>query len=125
MVANDKNMDAVTGFGAIEGERYADYAILFRLNTKGRIDARNGGKYTSDAVVNYTPGVVYAFEVEVDMTSKTYDVYITPANSNVRTQIADNYSFRTEQANIAEFNFLFLKSGFGTHEVCNIALNAQ
>lgn len=122
ITANTDNMDAVTSFGAIAGTNYSDYAILVRLNTQGTIDARNDGLYTSDVTVNYTAGAVYSFEIHVDIIAKTYDVYVTPASTGVKMMVANDYSFRTEQADTSEFNYYAFRSNFGTHDVCNVEI---
>jgi hypothetical protein len=61
---------------------YADLTAVARFNPSGDIDAYNGGStaaYQAASTIPYTPGTTYLFEYDVDISAKTYSVYVTPS----------------------------------------------
>jgi Tfp pilus assembly protein FimT len=98
---NDENV--VMGLSNGPAAAYTDLAAIVRFNPTGQIDVRDGSNYQADATVNYTAGTTYAFTMVVDPTTQTYSVYVTPAGGS-QILLAQNYAFRTEQANTTTLN---------------------
>lgn len=74
---------------------YSSLAIIIRLYG-GNFDVRNGGAYTSLTTLPYSINTKYHVRLVSDLDAKTYDVYITPPEGQSETQIASNYSFRSD-----------------------------
>ncbi|MDH4445202.1 MAG: chitobiase/beta-hexosaminidase C-terminal domain-containing protein [Akkermansiaceae bacterium] len=119
MVASGNNIDAVIGLGGISPvAAYSDLACIVRFNSSGRIDVRNAGAYTSAIDYPYAPGVIYSLRLSVDPISKTYGVTVS-ANGSIPVVLAQNFQFRTEQANLATFNNMALIATAGSQTVTN------
>jgi len=124
---NSQGQNSVIMLSDGQGSGWSDYAVLVRFNRSNSIDARDGGIYTYSNYLSYTPNVEYHFELIVDVDSHTYSVYVTPENGS-RTQVAENFDFRTEQNNVSELNNWAIWSGFDTDglmEVCNFTIGAS
>jgi hypothetical protein len=89
---------------------FAGLACIVRFATTGQIDARNGGAYASSAAFTYSAGVTYRFRLEVNVTNRTYSVYVNAPGANP-VLIANNFAFRTEQASVTSLNTLNLNVG--------------
>ena len=119
MTATEATIDAVVGLGgqaSISG--FTDLACIVRFNSSGQIDVRNGPVYSSLVDMPYTAGRVYSVTMIVNPIEKTYGVTIS-TDGGAPTQIASNYSFRSEQANLAVFNSMGLYALLGNHTVSN------
>ena len=97
-------MDVVVGTSDGTAAAWSDLAAAVRFNGNGTIDARNGGGYEASADVGYTPGTKYHFKMVVNLSNKSYDVFVT--NGTATTQIAAGFAFRSEQAAVAQLNNL-------------------
>lgn len=122
MVPSAVPLDGVVGLGDVdEAAGYADLACIIRCNADGLIDARNGGVYGADTVVPYIANKPYHFVVTVNMATKKYDAFVTPDGGS-QVQIANDYSFRTEQQAITKIDTIsfFTRDGL-THTVSNVS----
>ena len=118
---NDENV--VIGLSNGPASAYTDLAAIARFNPTGQIDVRNGSNYQADATVNYTAGITYEFTMVIDPMTQTYSVYVTPAGGS-QIVLAQNYAFRTEQANTTTLNNFGGYSLVGAAEVTNVSINA-
>jgi hypothetical protein len=71
------------------------------------IDARDGGAYAGS--MSFTSGTKYHIRMVVDVSAKTYDVFVTP-NGGSETQLADDFDFRTDLPNEDDINHWALYS---------------
>ncbi|MCW1886363.1 chitobiase/beta-hexosaminidase C-terminal domain-containing protein [Luteolibacter flavescens] len=124
-VPDSMAVDAVTGlsFGSVDG--YSDLACIARFNINGTIDARNGSSYQALATLNYTAGTIYRFQMDVDPATKKYSVTVTP-NGGTPVLIAQNFSFRTEQAAVGSLDhFSLVALEGGSHMVSDIVFGTS
>jgi cysteine-rich repeat protein len=119
---NGAGLDAIVALSEGPGSDYPNFATLTRFYGPG-IDSRDGGDYSNDTYIPYTPDMTYHFLLEVDVPSRTYNIYVTPENSSRQT-VGEGYSFRDEQAGVASLDNWGLYSRIGSIEVCNFAVNA-
>jgi hypothetical protein len=112
-------MDGVIGLGSAPASSFSQLATTVRFNNQGRIDARSGSTY-APSTVTYTAGVTYRVRMTVNMTSRTYDVTVTPAGGAAMT-VGAGLAFRTEQSSVAELAALSLWAGTGRHDVTNVS----
>ncbi|MFP4112035.1 MAG: hypothetical protein ACLFUO_03475, partial [Candidatus Woesearchaeota archaeon] len=113
-------LDSVIGLSSFEGTHWSEYAVLVRFSPDGLIDVRDGDSYSYETEVQYSGFSSYYFMINVNVTSGNYDVYVTP-ESGAEIMIAKDYSFRTEQANTIEINFM----GFQAYDpvnICNVEI---
>jgi hypothetical protein len=113
-------IDAVTGLslGSVDG--YNDLACIVRFSPAGIIDVRNGDNYQALATMNYTAGTIYRFTLDVDLATKKYSVTVTPAGG-LPVVLAQNYSFRTQQATVTSLDHLAMVALDGaSHSVSDI-----
>lgn len=119
-IPDGSQIDGVTGLSLGSVDNYPDLACIVRFAINGVIDVRNGGAYQAQTTLNYTAGKIYRFEVNVDMSAKTYSVIVTPDGGSP-VQIATNYKFRNEQATVSSLDHLALVAlDGGSHTVSDI-----
>ncbi|MEP2026210.1 MAG: putative Ig domain-containing protein [Reichenbachiella sp.] len=125
MTAEKVGIDAVTGLtNKATVTTYSDMSVIVRFNSSSMIDAYDGSGYASDNDLTYTAGTVYSVRVEVDASTMSYDVYVTPDGGSEVT-IADNYTFRNKVINLtgmAVVNGDFNVADPGNHDTENIVL---
>jgi uncharacterized protein YjdB len=114
-------IDALTALSAAPASRNTDMALTVRFNTSGRIDARNGSRYTAASAIPYTPGTRYHFRLVVDVVAHRYSAYVTPAGGTELT-IGTGLAFRTEQSSVTSLANLAVQANVGTHQVCDFAM---
>jgi hypothetical protein len=118
---------AVMGLSNGAGSAYANFAGLVAFDGGlGRITARNGSSYTADTTVAYTNGVQYHFQLDVNVATHTYSIYVTPVGGSQRT-LGSNYAFRTEQSGVTALNNFGVTvdpSGPGTVQACGFGAAA-
>jgi len=119
---NANNMDGVVGLSNGSASKYSDLATIIRLNKQGVFDVRNGNNYQNSAVVTYEAALTYIVRFDVNISAKTYNVYVTPPSGS-EVQIANGYNFRTDQSSVTELNHWSWISGVGTHTVCLETVN--
>lgn len=71
---------------------YSANAVLVRLRN-GVYDAYDFDGYRADAAIAYTPGESHRVRIDVDLSAKTYDVWITPPGG-AETRLAADFRFR-------------------------------
>ena len=97
-------MDGVMGLSNGPQTSFTGFACLVRFYSgNGTIQARNGGGYAADITLPYTPGLMYHFRLVVNIPNHSYSVYVTPGGGGEQL-LANNYTFRTEQAGITSLN---------------------
>lgn len=114
-------IDAVTSLAGVPVRYYSDCAAGIRFNKSGTIDARNGGGYAAGVAVPYQGGRSYHFRMVVNVTTRTYDVYVTPSGGS-EIMLATRYPFRTEQASATVLNNLAVIAPAGSHKVLNFRM---
>lgn len=114
--ANSDVIDGVVGVGNTAATDYSDLACIVRLNSSSVIDVRNGAAYSGS--YSYTSNTTYRVEMLIDPQAHTYDAFIT--ESGVRTQVADDYDFRTDQASLSEFSYVGWRNTYETQTIWDI-----
>ncbi|NQW99053.1 M6 family metalloprotease domain-containing protein, partial [bacterium] len=113
-------VDTVLGFSNGPADWWDDLAASVRFGPSGTVDARNGGDFAALTVLNYSAGVSYLVEMEINVATKRYRVTVTPAGG-VPVVIADDYTFRTEQAAVSRLtHFSYLTWTGGTQTVSGL-----
>ncbi|RYD63258.1 MAG: hypothetical protein EOP83_12640 [Verrucomicrobiaceae bacterium] len=124
-VPDGPNVDAVTGLALGSVDDYKDLACIARFNINGTIDARNGGAYQALATMTYASGTIYRFQMEIDFSTKKYSVTVTPDGGSP-VVIAQNFSFRTEQATVSSIDHIGIVAlEGGTHMVSDIVFGTS
>ena len=118
-------MDAAIGLSDGSETAYTGLAAITRFNPSGNIDVRNGGVYEAATTVAYAAGVKYHFRVEVNVSARTYTVYVTPDGGTQQT-LASGYAFRSEQSGVTQLNNYALATETANESVtvCNFAFTA-
>lgn len=98
-------IDVVMGIADGAPAGFSNMACGLRFNSSGNFDSRNGGSYIAANTVAYSGSVSYHCKLVVNISAHTYSSYVTPSGGS-ETQIANNYSFRTEQASVTQLNYL-------------------
>ncbi|MGB3852529.1 MAG: fibronectin type III domain-containing protein, partial [Tunicatimonas sp.] len=113
---NENLMNGVVGLSPAPAGAYGELAIIVRFNDQGFIDARDGSSYTATNAVSYTKDVAYQVKTEVDLSTATYNVYVTPAGGEEQT-VGENFAFRTEQASATELGYYNINT-----EICRLSV---
>ncbi len=123
-------IDGFTGFSAMAPRTANDVAAMVRFNETGSIDVRNGGFFRADQVVGYSANKVYRVRMVIDVASRTYSVFVTPAGQP-EVALAKNYAFRSQQAGVKTLSKIVLagfadSGGFfrGPHRVTGVSMKA-
>lgn len=103
VAASGPNMDGVVGLSNGVASSFTNLACAIQFATDGTIKARNGSAFAAATAVNYAAGTSYRIRMEVDVTNKTYSVYVTPAGGTQQT-LGIGYAFRTEQNTVSQLN---------------------
>lgn len=120
-VPDQNNADIVMGLSQFAAGTYAALATAIRFNPNGQIDVRNGGAYSAAASITYVANQSYHFEMAVDVVSHKYSVTVTPPGQAAVT-LAQNYSFRNEQAAVTSLGNLGVYGNPGNVKVTKIAI---
>jgi len=86
-------MDGVTGLAKGVVGTFGDMGILVRMNSSGKVDARNGGGYQADADLDYFADSTYTITVTGNVETQAYSVTVTP-EGGAPVAIATDYAFR-------------------------------
>ncbi len=114
--------DAVIGVSHGPASAFRDLAAIFRFNTNGFMDARNGGVYAADHAIAYELGQTYRVSMSINPATGHYDVLVTAFG--VATQLATAYAFRTEQAHATAFDQVRqFVDGQGDINVCDLVVS--
>lgn len=105
-VPSAPNIDAVIGLSNGAASTWSKLAAIVRFNPQGFIDARAGGEYKADAVVDYrnVVGRGVSFRMDVDIARHVYSVWVQFDAGTNWTLLAREYPFRTEQASVTRLN---------------------
>jgi hypothetical protein len=101
---------------------FTGLAIAGRFNPTGQIDARNAGVFAAATTINYAAGVKYHFRAVINVATKKYSIYVTPAGGSEIT-IGTNYGFRSEQASVASLDHWDAISQVGLVQLCNLVIS--
>jgi len=118
---NGNDMDGVTGICLGTAGTWNDLACIFRFNTSGELDVRNGGAYEADTTMTYSAGAIFHVRMEIDIDTHTYSVYVTPYGGG-ETLLADTYDFRTQQASVASLDSWAIESEIASHSVSSVTV---
>lgn len=127
LTVNGNSMDAGVGLSDGTISAWSDMGYIVLCDSSGFWKARNGASYAYDTEVAFTNGATYSVEMDIDQDAETYDVYVTPDGGS-RTQIADDYSIRTDQigmGDISELGFTHDTSDTLTIESVTIEDNSE
>ena len=106
---------------------FTDLAAIVRFSTvaNGSIDAINGSAYGVTNAVPYSAGTSYHIEMDINVTSGTYSVYVTPLGES-RILLANNILFRSTQTGVTTLNYfaVYGDDGTATHSNIEILLDA-
>jgi len=75
----------------------SDTAMNVVMNSNAKWSVQNGANLV-ESTLGYVAATSYHVEIMVDMTTKKYSVWVTTVGSTTTTQIASNYSFRSDGA---------------------------
>ncbi len=104
----DGTMSFADSLTAVTGT--SSYAMTIRMNSGGYFDVRNGTAFASLTNVSYTANTKYHIKLVADLSTKKYDVYITPAGGS-QALIASGYSFRSDAPYTDDIGKMCLYSG--------------
>ncbi|MBI2449167.1 hypothetical protein HYV49_02630 [Candidatus Pacearchaeota archaeon] len=121
---NNDLMDGVTGLllSTVTQTSYQKLAAIFRFNPSGNMDVRNSSSYKADIVMPYTSGTKYHVRMDIDIEQKKYNVYVIPQGGSEQL-LANNYNFRTDQANVNSLDSWSIKVDSGSHSVCGFTIS--
>ncbi len=102
-VPEGANMDGVVGLSNGSASTYSSLACAIQFAADGKIYARNAGAYASATALTYTAGTSYHVKMVVNVSTRKYDIYVTPSGGSQVT-LGTGYSFRTEQASVTQLN---------------------
>lgn len=114
-------IDGLIGLSQFAGTRFTAYATLVRFSVSGTMDVRNGKSYQAAVTLRYTAGDVYHIRQVVNVPASKYSVYVTPQGGSEQL-LAENYSFRYEQAGVPQLASWGLYAQSSGLEVCNFSL---
>lgn len=97
------SIDAIIGLSKGAATSFTDLGPIVRFSPAGALDVRNGSAYAADAVFPYRAGETYQIRMDVDLTRRRYSV-AAEENGGRTTQVAYDYSFRAEQANLTQLD---------------------
>jgi len=96
-------IDAVVGLSSGPAKAFTDLGPIVRFSPAGTLDVRDGSTYASDVPYAYKIGETYQIRMDVDLKRHLYSVLVEE-NGGPATQLARDYTFRTEQATVAKLN---------------------
>jgi hypothetical protein len=117
-------LNAVIGLSNGPQTGYPGIAAIARFNASGFIDARNGGAYAATTSIPYTGGTTYSFRMVVNVATKRYSVFVTPAGQTEKV-VGQDFAFRTEQAGVTQLNNWAVNlatTPAGSLSVCNFEI---
>jgi hypothetical protein len=97
------NIDASIALSKGAQTAYAGYATITRFNPTGTIDARNAAAYAANSSIPYTAGSTYHFRLAVDVSARTYSIFVTPPGGS-EIVLGTNFAFRSEQAGVTSLD---------------------
>jgi hypothetical protein len=97
------SIDAVIGLSQGAATNFTDLGPIVRFSPAGSLDVRNGSAYAADAAFSYRAGETYQIRMDVDLARHRYSV-AAEENGGRTTQLAYDYGFRAEQANLSQLD---------------------
>jgi hypothetical protein len=94
------SIDAVVGLSKGAATKFTDLGPAVRFSPVGTLDVRNGSAYAADAAFSYRAGETYQIRMDIDLARHRYSV-AAEENGGRTTQLAYDYEFRAEQANLS------------------------
>lgn len=90
-------IDGVIGYADTDTpiSTWSSMAMLVRMYQNGKFEVRKEDIYTADKDVYYSADTKYHVAVSADMSTSTYDVWVTP-EGRCRTRIAHDFPFRSD-----------------------------
>jgi hypothetical protein len=116
--------DAFTGLmaGGDASANYVTVAAIVRFSSDDGgprlVDARNGGAYQALSKVTWEGGQTFHVRVHGDVLQHIYSVWVTPPCGS-ETLIAQDWAFRTEQAQITSVDRIAVGAETGTIQACD------
>jgi hypothetical protein len=116
-------IDAVVGLSSGSQSAYTGLAAITRFSDTGFLDVRNGNTYGAVTQVAYAANTTYHFRVVVNLAAKTYSAYVR-VGAGAEQTLATSYSFRTEQAAVAQLDSwnATTETAGSTVQVCNVTV---
>jgi hypothetical protein len=117
--------NALVGLGKSGNIYIADLVSAIRFTSAGSIDIRNGGAFTSQNELFYTPGQWYDVVLDLDVTSRRYSVSAGPCGGS-KLVLGTSVSFRDGTESTTSVATLALFSqGSGAIEVAAIRWSSE
>jgi hypothetical protein len=101
---------------------YQALAVIVRMNTSGKIDARNAAKYQSAASLAYQANRDQLVEITVDLDRRSFDARVSSEGSSPSHTIATEYAFRSEQSTATQLRKLSFYSTLGNAAVRDLQI---
>ena len=98
--------------------RWSGLAAIVRFNNAGTIDVRDGSVYRADRSLQYAAGDVFDLRISVDMSTKTYSVYLRALGGGTWVNLATDYKFRTEQQAASQLDTFVTEAEVGEIKSC-------
>ncbi len=112
-------IDAVTGLSDGTAKGFEDLGVIVRFNKAGNMDVRNGEEYSANQVYGYRANTEYLVELDININTQRYDVYVTEAGGE-RLSLANDFLFRS---NLKQFNHLGYYALTGSHMIKDIKID--
>lgn len=115
------NSDTLVALAQGPRTSWAGLAAIVRFNTANTIDVRDGHTYRADRSFSYMAGRSYRLRLSVDMTTKTYSVYLRAAVGGSDPKwhpLATDYKFRTEQQTVTTLDHMVAEAEVGAITAC-------
>lgn len=117
-------LNASVGLSHDNAASFGDLATEVHFNASNTIDARNDGAYTAETAIAYQPNQTYHIRMNVNLSTKTYSVFVAPAGAAEQT-LAANFAFRTEQQSVSSVNRWAVGAQVGALKVCGASVEGN
>lgn len=118
-------IDGVMGLSNSPAFDYNSLAANVRFNSNGKIDARNGSTYAAITSIPYTAKTPYRFRLMVNVSTHTYNAYVSSDDGVTYQVIGKSYKFRNQQSNVTSLDNLDSVGGAGEVSVCDVITSAN
>jgi hypothetical protein len=116
--AGDLSAEVGASLGAASGSDALAAGI--RFSPSGVILARNSGLHTAAVPLTYRAGVSYRVDMTIDVTTRRYNVDVTPAGG-AKVALARGYAFRHSQKDATRLDRLSGGASGGSITVSNVS----
>ncbi len=121
VVPQNAAMNSLMAFSLGKSQEIQGLAVIARFSPTGFIDFRNATAYAKVNDIKYVANGKYHFRYSIDVTSKKYSVWVTPAGG-IETLVADNYGFRVEQNTVASLAYFVSLTNGGDQAITNFTI---